>query len=108
VISQSVRIIVDAVRSVSDSLAACTADEPNLRQSMPLIVGGNIAANPFYDQQLRERVASSCRYISSVEAIGSAADCLARLAFSYAEGREADRRQIARSLDPLHPVLQLL
>lgn len=108
VISQSVGIIVDSIRSVSDSLAAFTADEPNLRQPMPLIVGGNIAANPLYDQQLRVQVASTCRYISSVEAIGSSANSIARLAFSYVAAREKDRRQIGRSLDPLHPVLQLL
>jgi N-acetylglucosamine kinase-like BadF-type ATPase len=108
VIAQSVGIIVDSVRAVSDSLAAFTADEPNLRESMPLIVGGNIAANPIWDQQLRVQVSASCRYISSVEAIGSAANSIALLARDYLQGREKDRRQITRSLTPLHPVLQLM
>jgi N-acetylglucosamine kinase-like BadF-type ATPase len=108
VISQSVGVIVDSVRAVSDQLAAFTADEPNLRTAMPLIVGGNIAANPLYDQQLRVQVSATCRYISSVEAIGSAANSIARLALSFLQGREKERRQIARSLDPLHPVLQLM
>lgn len=108
VIAQSVGIIVDAVRSVSDRLAAYTADEPNLRTSMPLIVGGNVAANPLYDQQLRVQVASNCRYINSVDALGSSATSLAQLAFNYIQGREKERRQIARSFDPLHPVMQLM
>lgn len=108
VLNQSVSHIVEAIRVVSDKLAASTADEPNLRASMPLVVGGNIAANPLYDQRLRVQVSANCRYISSVEAVGSSSTMLASLALSYLESRDKGRRQIAKSFDPLHPVLRLL
>jgi hypothetical protein len=75
---------------------------------MPLLVGGNIAANPLYDQRLRVQLASSCRYITTVDAIGSGSRALASLAFNYLKGRDKERRQIVKSSDPLHPVLRLL
>jgi N-acetylglucosamine kinase-like BadF-type ATPase len=108
VVNQSVSVIVENIRIVSERLAAYTADEPNLRQGMPLIIGGNIAANPLYDQRLRVQLAASCRYISSVEAIGSAAQNLAALAAGYLKQNDRGRRQITKSFDPLHPVLRLL
>lgn len=108
VLNQSVSQIVEAIRVVSESLAAYTADEPNLRESLPLIVGGNIAANPLYDQRLRVQIGANCRYISSVDAIGSASTSVAALALSYLTSRDRERRQIAKSFDPLHPVLRLM
>lgn len=108
VLNQSVSHIVNAVKVVSENLAAYTADEPNQRESLPLIVGGNIAANPLYDQRLRVQISAECRYISSVEAVGSPSVLLASLALGYLKSRDRGRRRIAKSFDPLHPVMRLL
>jgi N-acetylglucosamine kinase-like BadF-type ATPase len=108
VLSQSVELVVENVRVVSDTLAAYTADEPNLRERLPLVVGGSIAANPLYDQLLRAQVGSSCRFVSSIEAIGGGADLFASLSAQYLAADLRERRAIAKSFDPLHPVVRLL
>lgn len=108
VLNRSVAHIVDSARTVSDILAAHTADEPNLREKLPLIVGGNIAANPLYNQRLRAVVSSECRSISSVDAIGDPSDALAALSYQYLQSDHRERRRISKSIDPLHPVLKLL
>lgn len=108
VLNQSVTHIVSSIRIVSDILAAHTADEPNARQKLPLILGGNIAANPLYDQRLRAAVSSQCRAISSVEAIGDPSNALAELGFHYLESDHKERRAIRKSFDPLHPVVKLM
>ena len=107
VIAASVRQIADHVEAVSEVLAAYTADSPNDRERLPLVVGGNIAANPLYEQQLRAAV-SGCKYVGSLEVVGDAADLFARLAAHYAEAPSREQRAIARSFDSLHPVVQLL
>lgn len=108
VLNRSVDHIVNSARVVSDILAAHTADEPNSREKLPLIVGGNIAANPLYDQRLRAAVSSECRSVSSVEAIGDPSDSLAALSYHYLESDHKERRRLRKSIDPLHPVLKLL
>jgi N-acetylglucosamine kinase-like BadF-type ATPase len=108
VLQQSVKTIAEAVRSVSDTLAAHTADEPNRREKLPLVVGGNIAANPYYDQLLRAEISSNCRFIDSVTAIGDAAGTYARLSMHYMRADPRSRATIAHAFDPLHAVLRLL
>lgn len=108
VLNDSVRSIVDFVRIVSDTLAAHTADEPNLRESFPLAVGGNVAANPHYTQLLRNAVSEKCRFIESVTTIGDAADELAQLALQCLRVGSKERAALTRSFDPLHPVMRLL
>lgn len=108
VIDASTRVITDDVTAVSETLAAHTADDPNLREKLPLVVGGNIAANSVYDQRLRARVSSRCRFISSVTAVGDSADELATLALHYLNSSARDQRAIAKGFDPLNPVLKLL
>lgn len=108
VLGQSVELVVEGVRVVADTLAAYTADEPNLRESFPLIIGGNIAGNPLYDQLLRAQVSSSCRFISSIDFAGDAADEFAALGSHYLQTDARTRRALAKSFDPLHPVAKLL
>jgi hypothetical protein len=108
VLNESVRIMAESARIVSDTLAAHTADEPNLREALPMIVGGNIGANPHYDGLLRAAVASTCRSVKSVTAIGDAADTLAALAIHYLRATPRGKTEVTRALDPLHPVLRLL
>lgn len=108
VLNQSVSAVVEGVRVVSESLAAYTADEPNLRESMPLILGGNIAAHPLWEQRFRVQVSASCRYISSAEMIGSSSSSLASLALNYLGANDKERRQIAKSFDPLHTIVKLM
>lgn len=108
VLNDSVRIISDNIAIVSDSLAAHTADEPNLRERLPVLVGGNIAANPHYSQLLRNSIAEKCRFVESVDFIGDAADELATLSKLYLESDHKQRANIAKSFDPLHPVLRLI
>lgn len=108
VITESVRIITEHVGDVSDILAAQTSDEPNQRESLPLVVGGNIAANPHYDRLLRASIAGHCRAINSVLSIGDASDAYASLAYHYLESDPRTQSAIAKSFDPLHPVLRLL
>lgn len=108
VLRQSVEQIVEGVRVVSDTLAAATADEANLRERLPLVVGGNIAANPSYEQRLRTQVSTSCRFISSVLTMGASAEALAGLGAHYLASDDRTKRAIAKSFDPLHPVVRLL
>jgi N-acetylglucosamine kinase-like BadF-type ATPase len=108
VLNDSVRIISDDIRTVSDSLAAHTADEPNLRERLPVLIGGHIAANPHYSQLLRNGIAEKCRFVDSVAFIGDAADELATLGRRYLESDAKQRASIARSFDPMHPVVRLL
>lgn len=108
VLNDSVRIISDDIRTVSDSLAAHTADEPNLRERLPVLIGGNIAANPHYSQLLQNSIAEKCRFVDSAELIGDAADELATLSYCYLESDHKQRAHIAKSFDPMHPVLRLI
>jgi N-acetylglucosamine kinase-like BadF-type ATPase len=108
VLNESIRIITEEIRVVSEALAAYTADEPNRREALPVVIGGNIAANPHYADQLRAAVASSCRFVSSVDMIGDAADAFAALAALYARSNPKQRARITRAFDPLHPVVRLL
>jgi N-acetylglucosamine kinase-like BadF-type ATPase len=108
VLNDSVREIAEHVRMVSDALAAHTADEPNLREKLPLVAGGNLAANSTYARLLRNAISERCRFVDSVTTIGDAADELAALSVRYLEADAKERSNITRSLDPLHPVLRLL
>ncbi len=108
VLSESVRLITEEIRVVSEALAAYTADEPNRRELLPVVIGGNIAANPHYADQLRAAVSSSCRFVSSVDTIGDAADAFAALAFEYARSKPKERAGLTKAFDPLHPVVRLL
>lgn len=108
VLNRSVQHIAEGIRAVSDTLAAHTADEPNLRTPLPLVVGGNIAANPIYQQRLRAEISASCRFVSSIDAIGDAGESFAALALEYLTSDDRARRAIRRSIDPLHPVVKLL
>lgn len=108
VLNQSVEHFVDNIGAVAEILAAHTADEPNLREKVPLVVGGSIAANPLYAQMLRNRISSSTRFVSSIDLIGDAADEYAALGLQYLQSDDRARRTTARSFDPLHPVVRLL
>jgi len=108
VINQSVEQIAEEVSAVAEILAAHTADEPNLRERLPLVVGGSIAANPLYEQLFRARISSATRFISSVDMTGDSADDFADLAYHYLQSDDRARRATARSFDPLHPVVRLL
>jgi BadF/BadG/BcrA/BcrD ATPase family protein len=108
VIAESVRVITEQVQALSDTLAAYTADEPNRRSRLPMVVGGNIAANGHYADQLRIAVSASCRFISSVETIGDAANAFASLAAHYVHADPKGRAAIVKAFDPLHPVVRLL
>jgi len=93
---------------VSQVVSTYTNDQPNLREKLPLVIGGSVAANPLYDQRLRVLTSSECRYVSSVSILGDGAKTMASLAWQYATASDRERRQVARSLDPLHPVAELL
>jgi N-acetylglucosamine kinase-like BadF-type ATPase len=108
VLQQSVRIIAEDVRVVSDTLAAFTADAPNLRDKLPLVVGGKIADNPLYRDLLTATISSKCRAVNSVTTIGDGAGAFARLALHYGAGSQKEKNRLRRGFDPLHPVLQLL
>jgi N-acetylglucosamine kinase-like BadF-type ATPase len=108
VLNSSVDRVVHNIATVSDALAAHTADEPNDRESFSLLIGGNIAANSTYEQRLRDQIAGNCRFVSSVEAIGDAAHKFASLALRYLKADGPNRRAIVRSFDPLHTVLKLM
>lgn len=108
VLEESVRAIAQEAASVSETLAAHTADEPNQRETLPMVVGGKIAANAHYEELLRSAVTSTCRSIHSVETIGDAADRLAALAFRYLVAGARGKAAITRAFDPLHPVTRLL
>jgi N-acetylglucosamine kinase-like BadF-type ATPase len=108
VINQSIEHIVSSVSSVANVLAAHTADEPNLRESLPLIVGGSIAANPLYDQLFRAKTSSATRFVSSIDLIGDAAEHYAHLCLHYLESDGRTQRAVAKDFDPLHPVMKLL
>jgi len=43
-----------------------------------------------------------------VNAVGDGADEMALLAWSYLNGDSRERRAIAKSFDPMHPVLRLV
>lgn len=108
VLQRSVQEIAKSIKEVSGILAAYTSDEPNLREQLPVVVGGRIAANPLYDQRLRVALSSEARYVGSVNAVGDGADEMALLAWSYLNGDSRERRAIAKSFDPMHPVLRLV
>ncbi|MGI9098492.1 MAG: hypothetical protein ACR2H2_08385 [Solirubrobacteraceae bacterium] len=108
VLRSSVEVIAESVRMVSDELAAYTADEPNLREPLALIVGGKIAAHAQYNQQLQSTIAGTCRFVSSVTAIGDGATSFAALAARYLASDRRRKAQIAQAVDPLHPIYRLL
>lgn len=108
VLQRSVAEVVERVRVVSEAVTAYTNDEPNLRERLPLVIGGSIAANPMYEQRVRLMTASECRYISSVEVLGDGARTVTALAWAYAQASDRERRQMIRSFDPMHPVVKLL
>jgi len=108
VLQRSVSIMVDSIREVSEAVSIYTNDQPNLREKLPLVIGGSVAANPLYEQRLRVLTSSECRYVSSVSILGDGAKTMASLAWQYATASDRERRQLARSLDPLHSVAKLL
>jgi N-acetylglucosamine kinase-like BadF-type ATPase len=108
VLEESVRHIAEGADFVSTTLAAHTADEPNQRESLPMVVGGKIAANPHYDEMLRAAVGSTCRSVNAVETIGDAAERLATLAVHYLKANMRGKSAIMRSPDPLHSIVRLL
>jgi N-acetylglucosamine kinase-like BadF-type ATPase len=107
VVSESVRIIAKDIGEVSEVLSAYTSDTPGSRERLPLLVGGNIAAQPEYLSQLRAAV-SEHKYIESIEAIGDASNVFAALAFHYLDAPSREQRAIERSFDPIHSVTKLL
>lgn len=107
VLASSVRTIVDDIGQVSEVLSAHTADAPNGREKLRLVVAGDIAAHPSYAQQLVAEV-SKCSYIESIDNIGDASELYAALAWHYLEAPALEQRAIARSLDPLHTVTKLV
>jgi N-acetylglucosamine kinase-like BadF-type ATPase len=107
VIARSVRFIVEDIVAVSETLAAFTADTPNARERLPLVVAGNIAANPIYQQQLTAAI-SECKYVEPMQVIGDAAPAFARLALHYLRSDSREKKAIARSFDPMHEVHRLL
>ena len=108
VIAASVEAIVADVNVVSTALAAYTADAPNNRERLELVVGGNIARNDIYAKQLLAAISSGCPYIKSVTPVGDAAGLYAQAAWHYlnADGRE--QQAVEAEYDPLHPVLKLM
>ena len=76
VISGSVRIMAADIAAVSETLAAFTADNPNSRERLPLVVGGSIAANSAYRQQL-EAAVSELAYVRPLQVLGDAAQTYA-------------------------------
>lgn len=108
VLDLSVEAIAKHVDDVSSILAAVTANNPNDRERLPLVVGGNIAKNDVYANRLRPTVTSTCDFIRSIDTVGDAAGLYAELAWLYlnASGREQDA--ITAPFDPLHPVLRLM
>jgi len=108
ILSKSVEIIAENIRIVSETLAAYTADEPNRRESLQVVVGGNIASNPLYAQRLRSQISVRCRYVSSVDTLGDASASLASLALETLRSNDRLKRTYARNFDPLHPVRKLL
>ena len=106
VISGSVRIMRADIAAVSETLAAFTADNPNSRERLPLIVGGSVAANSSYQQQL-EAAVSELAYVRPLQVIGDAAQTFADLAVHYLRSDARERRTIAKGFDPLHQVLRL-
>jgi len=107
VISRSVRFIVEDISSVSETLAAFTADTPNARERLPLVVAGNIGANPIYQQQLMAAI-SECKYVEPTKVIGDAAPTFAQLAMHFLKSDPRERKLIGRSFDPMHEVHRLL
>lgn len=106
VLSSSVRQIARDISSVSEELAAYTADNPNARDRIPVVVGGNIAKNPAYDVLLNTAL-SELKFVRSVTTVGDAAGRYAALAHRYVDASGREQRELARSFDPLHAVLKL-
>jgi N-acetylglucosamine kinase-like BadF-type ATPase len=106
VISSSVRVIAQQIDEVSQELAAYTADRVNDRERLAVIVGGNIAKNPYYEMLL-ETAVSECKFVKSIDTVGDASQAFAGLARSYVEATGREQREYAKSFDPLHPVLKL-
>jgi N-acetylglucosamine kinase-like BadF-type ATPase len=107
VLDQSVGLIAKDIKAVSDAVSAHTCDAPGGREKLPLVIGGNIAANPVYRDKLLAVVDRECRFVASTSMIGDAAGLFAELAHSYAVANRENRRALRRSLDPLHPVDRL-
>src|SRR5205807_837226 len=79
VIRDSVRVIALHAQAVSDRLAASTADDPDRRAELKMVVGGKIAANPHYEQLLKSEILKTCASIESVKTVGEAADWFSSL-----------------------------
>jgi len=107
VIAESVEAISGQIAQVSETLAAFTADQPNERERLSLVVGGNIAANPIYANQLSAAI-SRCRYARPMEIIGNPVSQFAELSLHYLRSAPRERRLISRSLDPCHQVMKLV
>lgn len=108
VLRRSAQTIAAEVCAVCDELVACLPPGEKPGASLPLVVGGRIAANPHYLALLREEVASACPAIASVAAIGDAGGRFAALALTCLRADDRARLALTRSFDPLHPVVKLL
>lgn len=106
VISGSVRIMAAEIAAVSETLAAFTADNPNSRERLQLVVAGSIAANPSY-QQLLEAAVSELSYVRPLQVVGDAAQTFADLAMHYLRSNARERRAITKGFDPIHQVQRL-
>lgn len=106
VVSASVRYMSKTISSVSETLAAFTADNPNSRERLGLVVTGAIATNPLYRDQLAAAL-SEGRYIELREAVSDGATKFSELAMHYLRSSPTEKRVISRSVDPLHQVFRL-
>lgn len=66
VLSSSVEVVANAIKAVCEEIAAYTADSPNAREKLPVVVAGNIAANPAYKPHLVAAVSQS-RYVDRID-----------------------------------------
>lgn len=107
VLAASVEAVAKNIKTVAAEVAAHTSDQPNKRESLPVYVGGNVAANDAYRAQLIPLLSES-PYIDSVETIGDAAGLFSELAWHYLNADAREQRAVTRALDPLHQVLQVL
>jgi len=109
VIRDSVRVIALQAQAVSDRLAASTADDPDRRDKLKMVVSGKIAANSYYAPLLESEILTrTCASIESVKVIGHAAGWFASLAMSYLRADDAGKEEIVRPIDELHSVAQVL
>jgi N-acetylglucosamine kinase-like BadF-type ATPase len=109
VIKDSVRVIALQAQAVSDRLAASTADDPDRRDKLKMVVGGKIAANSYYEPLLESEILNkTCASIESVRTIGDGSDWFSSLALSYLRADDTRKEEITRPLDELHSVARVL